>query len=84
MANCVPPIRPHYLILFHRPSAESYGGSSRQKKLYQRHASPRDKPRKERGPDTELMSLNTGWKATMLRGSDGDGEGLMELRQWDN
>ena len=25
------------------------------------------------------MSLNTGWNATMLRGTDGHAEGLMEL-----
>ena len=76
MAACVPPIRPLYLILFHRPGAEHYGGS---KKSYQRHTSPHDKPRKKRGPDTELMSLDTGWNPTTLRGTDGDGERLVEL-----
>ena len=25
------------------------------------------------------MSLDTGWNATILRGTDGDGEGLVEL-----
>ena len=79
IAACVPPIRPLYLILFHLPGAEYYGGSSRQKESHQRHASPRDQPRKKTGPDTELMSLDTGWNATMLRGTDGDGDGLVEI-----
>ena len=78
MAACVPAIRPLYLILFRRPGAENYGGSSRQKRSYQRHTSPHDKPSKKRGPDTELMSLDTGWNATTLKGTDGDGEGLVE------
>ena len=79
MAACIPPIRPLYLILFHRPGAEQYRASSRQKRFYQRHTSPHDKPRKKRSPDTELMSLDTGWNATTLRGTDGDGERLVEL-----
>ena len=78
MAACVPAIRPLYLILFRRPGAEFYRGSSRQKRSYQRHASPHDKPRKKRGPDTELMSLDTGLNATTLGGTDGDGEGSVE------
>ena len=77
MAACVPAIRPLYLILLHRPGAENYGGSSRQKKSYQRQNSPHDKLRKKKGPDTEIMSLDTGWNATTLRGTDGDGEGLV-------
>ena len=78
MASCVPTLRPLYLILFRRPGAEHYGGSSRQKRSYQRHTSPDAKFRKNKGPDTELMSSDTGWNATTLRGTDGDGEGLVK------
>ena len=77
MATCVPAIRPLYLKLFYLPGAEHYGGSSRQKKSYQKHTSPNDTPRRRWGPDTELMSLDTCWNTTTLRGTDGDGEGLV-------
>ena len=78
MVACVPAIRPLYMILFHRPGAENYRRSSRQKRAYQRQISPHDKPRKIRSPDTELMSLGTGWNGTTLRGTGGDGEGLVD------
>ena len=78
IVTCVPAIRPLYLILFHRPGAEHYDRSSRQKRSYHRQISPHDKVRKIRSPDTELMSLGTGWNATTLRGTGGDGEGLVE------
>ena len=79
MAACIPPIRRLYLIVFHIPGVEPFGGSSRQQKPYRRHTSPRDRPGKNRGPDTEPMSLDTGWYTAMPRGTDGDGEGLVEL-----
>ena len=78
MAACVPAIRPLYLILFHRPGAEHYRKSSRQKPSYRRHFSWYDTPRKRRGPDTELISSGTGWNTSALVGTDGDGEGLVK------
>ena len=78
MASCVPTLRPLYLILFRLPGAEHYGGSSRQKRSYQRHTSPHGDHRKRRSPDTELQSSDIGWNATTLKGTDGDGEGLVK------
>lgn len=79
MAACVPAMRPLYLILFRRPGAEHYGGSSRQKRSYQMHPSSHDNPRRgNKGPHNDLMSSDTAWNATTLRGTDGDGEGLVK------
>ena len=78
MAACVPAMRPLYLIVFRRPGADHYRQWPRQRRSYQRQPSPHDKPRKKRGPDTELMSLGTEWNADTLRGSEGGGEGLVE------
>ena len=67
-------MRPLYLIVFRRPGADHYRRWPRQRRSYQRHPSPHDKPRKKRGPDTELMSLDREWNAGKLKGSDSSGE----------
>lgn len=42
------------------------------------HPSSHDNPRRAKGPDNDLMSSDTAWNATTLRGTDGDGEGLVK------
>ncbi|KAL9065556.1 MAG: hypothetical protein Q9161_008160 [Pseudevernia consocians] len=77
MAACAPAIRPLYLILFRLPGAEHYREKSRRKRSYERHLSLSDKPHMRRDPDMELMSLDTDWNVTTVRGAEGDGEGMV-------
>ena len=69
-AACVPARRPVFLILFHRPGASYYRSSASQHRSNQVHPSSHG-----RLEDDNVGNINR--VIGSLKGSDGDGEGLV-------
>ena len=76
IASCIPTLPPLYRVMFHRPGAENLRVSPCKTPPYQRHLPRHNKICNGRGPDTELLSLDTKWAANGSRGIDHDEEEL--------